>query len=159
MKKLLLLSFAFLMVGFSQAQTTSANTSAAAQPQQDINKLAEFKNTDYDFGKIPFGKPVEFNVSIKNISTDVMTIDNVTVGCHCTTPKYEKGKKFAPGETITVTLGFDSGVMGTFARNATLYFNGGGLSKQVNFRGETFQTPASAAPANPAIEKLKPSNQ
>ncbi len=154
MKRIVLLSLSVLLFGFVHAQTSDATT----QPQQDINKLAEFKNADYDFGKIPYGKPVEFIVSIKNISNDALTLDNVTVGCGCTTPKYEKGKKFLPGETIIVTLGFNAGTMGTFLKNATLYFNNGTLNKQVNFKGETYQTPANAAPANGTIEKIKPNN-
>ena len=152
MKKLSFLLLVFLLFGVAQAQTGPTQL-------QDINKLVEFKNADYDFGKIPYSQPVEFIVTVKNISNDALTIDNVTVGCGCTTPKYEKGKKFLPGETINVTLGFNAATMGTFMKNATIYFNGGTLSKQVNFKGETYQTPASAAPANSTIEKLKPANQ
>ena len=68
---------------------------AKAQPAEtkDITKVLEFTNADYDFGKIPFGKAVEYDVLIKNISNDSVWIDNVQVGCGCTTPKYEKAKK------------------------------------------------------------------
>ncbi|MFL9484766.1 DUF1573 domain-containing protein [Chitinophagaceae bacterium LWZ2-11] len=143
----------FLLVSFFALATI-----AKAQPQQqqtkDITKVLQFKNDNFDFGKIPFGKPTEYTVEVKNISADVVSLDNVAVGCGCTTPKYEKGKKIAPNETYVITLGFNGATNGTFSKVATLYFNDG-LTKVVTFKGETFQTPAAPAPANGATEKVK----
>lgn len=127
------------------------------QPK-DFTKVFEVKNAEYDFGKIPFGKAVEYEVSVKNISHDTATLDNVQVGCGCTTPKYEKGKKFAPGETVKIVLGFNGGTMGAFTKYVTIFLNGNTLSKQLLFKGETYTAPANPAPANSAIQKLKPSN-
>jgi hypothetical protein len=149
MKRILFIAFAALITSFATAQNSA--------PVPDITKVFEFKNAEYDFGKIVFGKPVEYDVMIKNISHDSASLDNVTVGCGCTTPKYEKGKKFAPGETVKLTLGFSGNSMGTFVKQATIYFNGGVLSKQLSFRGETYTVPANPAPSNGAVEKLKTS--
>jgi len=135
------------------------NAQATDNSPKDITKVFEFKNDQFDFGKIPFGKPVEYDVIIKNISNDSASIDNVQVGCGCTTPKYEKGKKFGPGETIKVTLGFNGSTVGAFQKTATLFFNNGTLNKPVNFKGETYTAPANPAPANGAVEKLKASNK
>lgn len=128
MKHMMMLFLACLSSGFLMAQTQ----------EKDINKMAEFKNANYDFGKIQYGVAVEFDVEIKNISNETITLENVTVGCGCTTPKYEKGKKIAPGETVKVTLGFDGKTVGPFTKFADLYFNDG-MHKQVKFIGESRQ--------------------
>ena len=102
---------------------------------KDITKVLKFTNDNYDMGKIAFGKPTEFNVNIANISKDTVTIDNVQVSCGCTTPKYTKGAKIAPGKSEVVTLGFNGSTMGPFSKNVTLFFNEG-LTKAVTFKGE-----------------------
>ncbi len=89
---------------------------AAIPPKADISKVLEFKEDNHDFGKIPYGKPVEFDILIKNIGQESVKIDNVKVGCGCTTPKYEQGKNYAPGETFKVTLGFNGYTDGSFEK-------------------------------------------
>jgi hypothetical protein len=89
-------------------------------------------------GKITTGKATEFNVSIENISSAPITIENVMVGCGCTTPKYNKGQVIAPGEKAVVTLGFNGSAVGAFSKAATLFFSGN-LNKQVSFHGEGVQ--------------------
>jgi hypothetical protein len=145
MQKIILFIAVVFTVAITKAQT--------ANP--DINKVMEFSNASYDFGKIPFGKPVEYDVLIKNISKDSIWIDNVKVGCGCTTPKYEQGKKFAPGETIKLTLGFNGGTMGVFSKYADIYFNNNTLSKQVTFKGETY-TANSNPSTSTATQTMKP---
>jgi len=154
MKRFTVVLAALLLAGVAHSQNVAPGTPAAAP--KDINKVLVFSNTDFDFGKIPQSKPVEYQILVKNVSTDSITLDNVQVGCGCTTPKYEKGKKFAPGETVAVTLGYNAASLGVFTKNATLYFNGGELVKIINFKGETYTTPVNAAPANATMEKIKP---
>jgi len=158
MKNLTFLVCAMLAFTISKAQITTTTTSGVVVAK-DINKTIEFTNADYNFGKIVFGKPTEYQVTLKNISTDSVTLENVQAGCGCTTPKgYEKGEKIAPGKTKVVTLGFNGGTNGAFTKFVTFFFNGG-LSKQVTFHGETFKPAEEPAPANGATQKLKnPSN-
>lgn len=139
------------------ANATASNTAtanAATAPKADISKVLEFKEENHDFGKIPYGKPVEFDVQIKNISQDSVKIENVKVGCGCTTPKYEQGKSYAPGESFKVTLGFSGYTEGTFEKYVDIFFNNG-LSKQIKFHGTGYKVPETPAPANGAVQKLK----
>lgn len=117
---------------------------AQNQPAKDISKVLEFKNAEYNMGKIPFGKPLEYEVEIKNISAETVVLEKVEVGCGCTTPKYEAGHKILPGEVYKITLGFNGGNMGPFTKFATLYFKDG-MSRQVKFFGEAFQEPAKSS--------------
>lgn len=132
MKKMLVLMAALF---------TGLMTMAQNQPAKDITKVLEFKNAEYNMGKIPFGKPLEYEVEIKNISTETIVLERIEVGCGCTTPKYEAGHKILPGDVYKVILGFNGGSMGTFTKFATLYFKDG-LSRQVKFFGEAYQEPA-----------------
>ena len=146
MKRIAFILTAFFVMNMAKAQT--------AIVAKDVNKLFEFTNNDYDFGKITFGKPVKYDVFIKNIGMDSASLDNVQVQCHCTTPEYEKGKRFGPGQSVKLTLGFSGDQMGVFNKAVTIYLSGG-ISKVVTFKGETFTPPSNPAPANAATEKLK----
>ena len=159
MKKLTLI-FTSLFIGVlanAQAPVTS-NTAAMVAPIPDIDKVLEFKEASHDFGKIPFGKPVEFDVTIKNISKEAVKIENVKVGCGCTTPKYDATKSYAPGETFKVTLGFSGNAEGAFEKYADIFFSNG-TTKQIKFHGEGYKVADTPAPSNVAVDKLKKGKQ
>jgi len=149
MKKLFLIVPAIFAVMVLKAQTA---TTAQAQ-QNDITKFLEFKELDHDFGKIPFGKPAEFDLELKNISKDSLKIENVQVGCGCTTPKWSAGP-YAAGETFKIGIGFNGATDGEFHKVVTVFFSGG-ISQVIKFHGQTYKTPDNAAPVNSAIEKMK----
>jgi Protein of unknown function (DUF1573) len=159
MKKTFVLALAIMAIGFAQAQATSTtNTPTVVTPPavpKDVNKTLEFTNDAYDFGKIPSGKPTKYELQIKNISKESVTLKRVEAGCGCTTPEYEKDKTFAPGETIKVTLGFNGGANGAFSKFVTLYFSDD-MSKQVTFKGDAYQVPTAPAPANTGTQVMKP---
>jgi hypothetical protein len=127
MNKLLLTALFVLGAFVLNAQTTPSPT--------DITKVLKFTNDNYDMGKIVTGKQTEFTVDVENISNAPVTLDNVMVGCGCTTPRYTKGQVLAPGAHATVVLGFNGSASGAFSKVATLFFSGN-LTKQVSFHGE-----------------------
>lgn len=137
----------------AQAPATSVSAATTLTPQADIAKVLDIKEATHDFGKIAIGKPVEFDVTIKNISNDSIKIDNVKVGCGCTTPKYAQ-VAHAPGETFKVTLGFSNMQEGHFEKYADIFLNNG-LTKQVKFFGEGYRVAENSAPANAPVQKLK----
>jgi hypothetical protein len=151
MKKLFLLVPAFLVALALNAQNQN-QTQTTTPP--DISKVIEFKELDHDFGKIPYGKPAEFELEMKNISSDSVKIENVQVGCGCTTPKWSAGP-YAPGESFKVGIGFNGATDGEFHKVVTIFFSGG-VQQLIKFHGQTYKTPDNAAPSNATIEKLKP---
>jgi hypothetical protein len=132
MKKVFFTVLLFLAVSAIKAQTNSTPA------QVDIAKVLKFTNDNYDMGKIAFGKPTEFTISIQNISNYNISLDNVMVGCGCTTPKYTKDQVILPGATATVVLGFNGSAVGNFSKSATIFFSGN-LTKAVTFHGEGVQ--------------------
>ena len=147
------------IASLEKEQAVSMPVQTAPQaPAVDVNKAFEFKNDAFDFGKIPAGKPTKYELSIKNVSKETAELTLVQPGCGCTTPEYEQKKKFAPGEIVKVILGFNGGAPGNgspFSKSVTVTLNGN-LTKVVTFKGETYAVPTESAPANGAIDKLKP---
>lgn len=120
---------------------------AQSVPVNDVDKIVSITNADYDMGRIPAGKPLEYNLFIKNISKDTLQLQEVKVGCGCTSPKYKAGEKIFPGNSTFITLGFNGGASGEFVKTADIIFSGG-LSKTVRFHGtaitDSTQTPKPA---------------
>ena len=93
MKNILPFIFAGLLVIVLQAQVNQ-------QPKKDVDKILSLSaNADFDMGKIPAGKPLEYNLVIKNISKDTVILQDVKVGCGCTTPKFRAGEAILPGKS------------------------------------------------------------
>jgi hypothetical protein len=125
-KFFLIISLFFL---FSQALSAQQNNKLG------INSFIQLTNSDYNMGKIVSGKPVEYNVSIKNISKDTISLQRVQAGCGCTSPKYAAGQVLKPGDVTMITLGFDGKTVGAFTKFADIYF-GNGQSTKIKFSGE-----------------------
>lgn len=159
MKQFTFLAASLFFFGALNAQQVVTPTLEPNKVQEvkDIRKILTFSETTHSFGKIPQGKPVEFDVEIKNISTDSVKVENVQVQCGCTTPKWQPGP-YAPGQSFKITLGFNAAAVGPFNKSVTVYF-AGGLQQVISFNGEVFQVAENAAPANNGIDKLKPGSK
>ncbi len=138
-----------VVLGFSQTTTPVA-------PAKDVNAQIAFKNDTYSFGKIIFGKPVEYVVEMKNIGKDSLSILNAQPGCGCTTPSFVPNEKFGPGQTVKMTIRFNGSVIGAFTRYTDVYFTGG-LTKKFTFSGEGVQDTPPPAPAT-ATQKISTKN-
>ena len=129
MKKAIIFIVAAMFSGTAFSQTADTT-------KKDINAILEVTNGDYDLGKISIGKPLEYNVYLKNISSsDTLIIQDIKVGCGCTTPKFKTADRILPGKSTFITLGFNGGgAPGDFSKFADIVFRGG-LVKQVKFHG------------------------
>ena len=106
-----------------------------ANAQDNTDKVLKFKNDQYDFGKISFGKPSTYTIEVTNIGKDTVTLLNARPGCGCTTPNFKPNQKMAPGQSTQVQITFNGSAMGVFSRYTDLEFSGG-LRKQTKFSGE-----------------------
>ncbi len=123
-----------------------------------IEKVAEdgltLTEKEYDFGKIPQGKPVTHTFEIINTGKDSLKIANVQASCGCTTPEWDRDKVQAAGQKTKITVGFNAASEGPFNKVITISYNGN-LSKQITIRGEVWKTPVSSAPENKSLNQLK----
>lgn len=146
MKKIYTLAF-FVML---TAAATAQNAAKKATVGGDILLL---KETKYDFGKIPQGKPVKHIFEVLNNSKEPLQIENVQASCGCTTPEWDN-TPVAPGATRKITVGYNAAAGGPFEKTITVFYDSG-KTKQFIIKGEVWQAPAEAAPANASIQLLK----
>jgi hypothetical protein len=138
MKKIffLLLTFFQLSQAFAQA------------PAETIR----LKETEFDFGKIPQGKPVYHVFELVNTGTAPMKLDNVSASCGCTTPEWSRDPIPAGGTTL-IRVGFNAATEGPFEKPITITAEG--QTKQVKIKGLVWKAPQGAAPANASVHFLK----
>ena len=132
-----------------QEAAVTLDTAKAATVKEEA---IELKETEFDFGKIPQGKPVTHVFMFTNIGKTPLLLDNVQASCGCTTPEWSKDA-VAPGETSKITVGYNAANEGTFTKSITITYNGS-ESKQINIKGEVWKTPAASAPENSALGTL-----
>ena len=139
------------VVSNATAPAYIATASVAVPIAEDVLLL---KETTYDFGKIPQGKPVTHIFEITNIGKDSLHIVNVQASCGCTTPEWDREKVPVPGEKMNITVGYNAASEGSFTKPITITFNGT-QTKQMTIKGEVWKTPATSAPENKAAGNLK----
>jgi hypothetical protein len=135
MKKILPLIALFFATSAIAQQQASSQSPGTGATVADIKTLVSFSEEVHNFGKISYGKPVEYEVEVKNIGKTPIKLEDVRVSCGCTTPKFAKDKELAPGETTKITLGFSGYAEGKFEKFATVVFSGG-LNQILKFHGE-----------------------
>lgn len=138
--------------GVTPALTTTTTTTATATPGDEL--LLVMKETEFNFGKIPQGKPVTHIFNVDNKSKDSLKIANVQASCGCTTPNWEKDKTIAPGANTQITVGYNAAAEGPFTKFITITYNGT-QTKQITIKGEVWKTPATSAPENKILNDIK----
>lgn len=164
MKKIFTLLSAICLVAALQAQTAvTSDLKTAAAPTNVVtnvttiaqaDELLTLKETDFDFGKIPQGKPVTHIFEVTNKSKVPLKISDIHASCGCTTPEWEKDKVVAPGENTKITVGYNAAAEGAFTKFITVTYNDA-QSKQITIKGEVWKTPGSSAPENKGLNDLK----
>jgi hypothetical protein len=150
MKKLFtLVSAAFLAATVNAQQANVTPVVAAPAVETLVLKEAEF-----NFGKIPQGKPVTHVFEITNTGKDSLKIVNVQASCGCTTPEWDRDKAIAPGKSTKITVGYNAAAEGSFTKPVTITYNGT-QTKQLLIKGEVWKTPAESAPENKGLGDLK----
>lgn len=149
MKKLFILFCALFLAYLGNAQTTVASV----QDKTPAAEVVALKETEYDFGKIPQGKPVTHVFNFTNTGSVPLKLDNVQASCGCTTPEWSKDE-VAPGATSRITVGYNAATDGPFTKFITVTYNGT-QTKQIIIKGEVWKTPTTSAPDNQGLGALK----
>jgi hypothetical protein len=143
MKKILLYVLSFVVIASVNAQTESS---------APVDVLL-VKQTEFDFGKIPQGKPVYTTFEIVNQGSTPLKLDNVSASCGCTTPEWSRDE-IAPGATAVIKVGYNAAAEGAFEKPITITYNGS-QTKVLKIKGQVWKAPAGAAPSNSSVSFLK----
>ncbi len=160
MKKItILFSFALLAIcANAQTALVASNTKAPLSANVTASVVTDdvlvLKETEYDFGKIPQGKPVTHIFDVANNGKDSLHIQNVQASCGCTTPEWDRDKVQAPGEKTVINVGYNAANEGPFNKQITITYNGT-QTKQITIKGEVWKTPATSVPENKELNALK----
>ncbi len=158
MKTLALLAISLLEISGLNAQTghspndghNHGTVVTAPSSNEDVVKL---KETEFDFAKIPQGKPVYHTFEIVNTGKTALKLDNVTATCGCTTPEWSRDE-IAPGATAKIKVGYNAAAEGVFEKFITITYNTN-QTKQIKIKGTVWKAPEGPAPANASIDLLK----
>ncbi|HSN08669.1 MAG TPA: DUF1573 domain-containing protein [Hanamia sp.] len=132
------------------ATTKSATTEVISESPSESLTL---KEPQFDFGKIPQGKPVTHIFEFTNTGSTPFALDNVQASCGCTTPEWNKDT-VAAGQTAVIKVGYNAANEGPFNKQITITYNGT-QTKQIIIKGEVWKTPVTSAPVNTALNTLK----
>lgn len=120
-----------------------------AQPSKGL----VLKESQFDFGKIPQGRPVFHVFQIQNIGKSTLQITDVQASCGCTTPLWKRDL-IHPGGATEVRVGYNAADAGVFEKSITVFF-GQGETLLITIKGEVWSTPGQPAPSNKSIGLLK----
>lgn len=152
MKKIFTLYCTLLLACVAAAQTNPDVTRKEVKATLDTGVIS-LKETDFDFGKIPQGKPVTHIFMFTNSGTTPLVLENVQASCGCTTPEWAH-EAVAPGATSKITVGYNAMNDGPFEKYITITYNGK-QTKQINIKGDVWKTPTTSAPENSGLGALK----
>jgi hypothetical protein len=97
--------------------------------QKKANDIAKLSVDTYDFGKIKQNVPAEATITVTNVGTEPLLIEEARPSCGCTVSDYTKSP-IAPGKTGTIKATFNAAALGQIDKTVTVKF---GVADDVNF--------------------------
>lgn len=150
----LIMFFLFSISSLALSAQERVKSPAATLEKTEVVKteMLQFAETEFDFGKIPQGKPVTHIFNFKNTGDTPVVLDNVHASCGCTTPEWSRDT-IMPGATSQIKVGYNAADEGTFIKPVAISYNKG-VSLQLIIKGEVWKTPVNSAPVNNIVSKL-----
>lgn len=134
------------------AATKPAPTATAQTPA--ANAGYKFDKTTNDYGTIKKGGEPNCEFRLTNTSKEMLVIAEAHGSCGCTVPTYPK-EPIKPGQTVSITVHYDTNRVGPFEKQVTVTFQGKDTPATLHIKGvveappseSTFPGPGST-PAN-----------
>lgn len=116
-------------------------TSTSLFAQKKADDIAKLNVETYDFGKIKQNVPATATITVTNIGTDPLIIEQATPSCGCTVSDFTKSP-IAPGKTGTITATYNAAVLGSINKTLTVKFAGVDDVKFVKLTGDVLTATA-----------------
>lgn len=166
MKKLIAISA--LCVGFATANaqtvtkpaptaTKPAPTATATKPAPVATKPAtgataqttadpgyKFDKTTNDYGTLKKGGEPNCEFRLTNTSKEMLVITSAQGSCGCTVPTYPK-EPIKPGQTVVITVHYDTNRIGPFEKQVTVNFQGKDTPAVLKIKGTVEAPPSETA--------------
>jgi hypothetical protein len=133
MKKLAVL----FAIGLFALVVACTNSSSAGNNDGVVTKGAriDFKNTEHNFGKIPYQGNAEYNFVFENTGSEPLVLQHVKSTCGCTVPEWPK-EPIAPGEKASIKVRYNTRITGSFSKGIVVYSNAEDATIQLRIKGE-----------------------
>lgn len=105
----------------------------------DTVEMVSWDSTEFSFGEIQQDIPATATYELTNNSDVPLVIENVKVGCGCTSSNYNK-EAIMPGQTTIIEAIYNAKKIGKFKKTASVTTN---LSKEptvLSFSGEVINS-------------------
>lgn len=116
-------------------------TSTTLFAQKKADDIARLSVASYDFGKIKQNVPASTTITVTNIGTEPLLIEEARPSCGCTVSDYTK-TPIAPGKTGTINATYNAAALGQFDKTLTVKFAGADDVKFVKLTGEVLAASA-----------------
>lgn len=131
MKKVFLMLSAVCMIALTSckedatAKINSDNVAAAAERDANSSKfpVITFDKSEFDFGEIMSGTPVETVFSYTNTGDSPLVVTNIKSTCGCTVPQDWSKEPLAPGQSDKFTVKFNGKGNGNTMKAITVTAN------------------------------------
>lgn len=109
---------------------------------------AEFSTMEYNYGIIPYSKPAEAVIAVKNSGDKPLVINKVSTSCGCTVADWEK-KAIKPGNSGYIKVKYDAMLMGHFFKEVSVYCNAAPYIFDIALIGEVSNTKVDYSKTHP----------
>jgi hypothetical protein len=116
-KTSLTLGALFIVVILSFGQTNEGT-----ETNEDGARI-EFNETTHNYGTIEYKGNGNCKFVFENTGNKPLVLNNVRSSCGCTTPRWPKNKPVNPGETDTINVRYNTGIVGNFTKSIHVYSN------------------------------------
>lgn len=99
----------------------------------------EFSTMEYDYGIIPYNKPVDAVITVRNSGDSPLIINKVSTSCGCTVADWDKNA-IAPGNSGYIKISYDARLMGHFYKEVSVYCNAEPYIYDIALVGEVSNT-------------------
>jgi hypothetical protein len=114
---------------------------------QKKGAVAQFKQTEVDYGKIDKGGDPLRKFTFTNVGDEPLIISNAQGSCGCTVPTYPK-EPIMPGQSASIDVRYDTQRVGPFTKSVTLTTNEANQTRVLTIKGEV-KTPPAETPGAP----------
>ncbi len=152
MKKLITISALCFGFAVANAQTPATKTApvtkpaatTGAQTPSSADQGYKWDKTTNDYGTLKKGGEPNCEFRLTNTSKEMLVISEAHGSCGCTVPTYTK-EPIKPGETVVITVHYDTNRIGPFEKQVTMTFQGKDTPAILHIKG-TVEAPPSETP-------------
>ncbi|MGA8853821.1 MAG: DUF1573 domain-containing protein [Christiangramia sp.] len=117
-----------------KVKAENVEASAERDAKETVYPEITFEESEFDFGNIAKGTPVEHVFKFTNTGDAPLVITNASSSCGCTVPTYPKNETIAPGESSELLVKFNGSGNGQVTKTVTVSANTEAGKEQIKIK-------------------------